>query len=173
MPNITAIETVIPADVMPNLILLRIHTDEGLIGCGETYYTPQAIEALVHDWMAERLIGADARRIEAHWRFLYERCTAFGSPGAEMRALSAIDVAERLNCTIHCALPYDKKVIAAANTGRPYVMTAGRLFNRFAMKFKTLVDELDGLGADRDELRGDASVSSAYNSVSDAEITDE
>ena len=52
-------------------------------------------------------------------------------------------------------------------------MTAGRLFNRFAMKFKTLVDELDGLGVDRDELRGDASVSSAYNSVSDAEITDE
>ena len=87
--------------------------------------------------------------------------------------LSAIDVAERLNCTIHCALPYDKKVIAAANTGRPYVMTAGRLFNRFAMKFKTLVDELDGLGVDLDELRIDTSISSAYNSVSDAEIIDE
>ena len=43
--------------------------------------------------MAERLIGAEATDIESHWRFLYERCTAFGFPGAEMRALSAIDVA--------------------------------------------------------------------------------
>ncbi|APZ92587.1 mandelate racemase/muconate lactonizing enzyme family protein [Fuerstiella marisgermanici] len=93
MPKITAIETSIPSGIMTNLLLVRIHTDDGLIGCGETYYTPQTIEALIHDWMAERLIGAEATDIEAHWRFLYERCTAFGFPGAEMRALSAIDVA--------------------------------------------------------------------------------
>jgi len=93
MPKITAVETVIPSDIMPNLILVRIHTDDGQIGCGETYYTPHAIDALIHDWMSERLIGAEATDIEAHWRFLYERCTAFGYPGAELRALSAIDVA--------------------------------------------------------------------------------
>lgn len=93
MPRITAIETCVPSGIMPNLILVRIHTDDGLIGCGETYYTPHAIEALIHDWMAERLLGSEATDIEAHWRFLYERCTAFGTPGAEMRALSAIDVA--------------------------------------------------------------------------------
>ena len=92
MPKITAIETAIPADIMPNLLLVRIHTDEGWIGCGETYYTPHAIEALIHDWMAERLLGADPLTIESHWRFLYERCTAFGYPGAELRALSALDV---------------------------------------------------------------------------------
>ncbi len=93
MPKITAVETVIPSDIMPNLILVRIHTDDGRVGCGETYYTPHAIDALIHDWMAERLIGAEATDIEAHWRFLYERCTAFGYPGAELRAISAIDVA--------------------------------------------------------------------------------
>ncbi len=93
MPRITAIETAIPSGIMPNLILLRVHTDAGIIGCGETYYTPHAIEALIHDWMAERLLGAEATDIESHWRFLYERCTAFGTPGAEMRAISAIDVA--------------------------------------------------------------------------------
>ena len=93
MPTITAIETVVPARIMPNLILVRVHTDEGFIGCGETYYTPHAIEGLIHDWMAERLLGAGATDIESHWRFLYERCSAFGTPGAEMRALSAIDVA--------------------------------------------------------------------------------
>jgi L-alanine-DL-glutamate epimerase-like enolase superfamily enzyme len=93
MTRIVAIETAVPAHIMPNLILLRIHTEDGFVGCGETYYTPHAIEALIHDWMADRLLGANALDIEAHWRFLYERSTPFGFPGAEMRALSAIDVA--------------------------------------------------------------------------------
>ncbi len=93
MPKIVAIETAIPSNIMTNLILVRVHTDDGLIGCGETYYTPHAIDALIHDWMAERMIGAEATDIESHWRFLYERCSAFGFPGAELRALSAIDVA--------------------------------------------------------------------------------
>lgn len=93
MTRIVAIETVIPSKLVPNLLLLRIHTDSSFVGHGETYYTPHAIAALIHDWMAERLLGADALAIQAHWRFLYERCTPFGPPGAEMRALSAIDVA--------------------------------------------------------------------------------
>jgi len=91
--KITALETRILSETMPNLILLRVHTDEGITGCGETYYTPHAIEALIHDWMGERLLGGDALAVESHWRFLYERCTPFGALGAEMRALSAIDVA--------------------------------------------------------------------------------
>lgn len=93
MSRIVSIETAIPNSIMPNLVLVRIHTDDGLIGCGETYYTPHAIAALIHDWMAERLLGADALAVEGHWRFLYERCSSFGRPGAEMRALSAIDLA--------------------------------------------------------------------------------
>jgi len=93
MSRITAIETAIPSSIMPNLALVRIHTEDGFIGCGETYYTPHAIASLIHDWMAERLLGADALAIESHWRFLYERCTPFGHPGAELRALSALDLA--------------------------------------------------------------------------------
>jgi galactonate dehydratase len=93
MPRITAIETAIPHGIMPNLLLVRVHTDDGLVGCGETYYTPHAIAALVHDWMAARLLGADALAVESHWRWLFERCTPFGHPGAELRALSAIDLA--------------------------------------------------------------------------------
>lgn len=93
MPRITRIETCIPVDIMSNLMLVRVHTAEGHVGCGETYYTPSAIADLIHDWMSERLLGAEAANIESHWRFLYERCTAFGTPGAEMRALSALDVA--------------------------------------------------------------------------------
>ena len=66
MSKITAIETIHPSEVMPNLMLLRIHTDDGVIGHGETYFTPEAIAALIHDWMARRLIGADALAVESH-----------------------------------------------------------------------------------------------------------
>ena len=54
MPNITAIETTIPSGIMPNLVLVRVHTDAGIIGCGETYYTPHAIQSLIHDFKAFR-----------------------------------------------------------------------------------------------------------------------
>lgn len=98
-PRITAIETLIPHEFMPGLMLLRIHTDAGtvdgtpVIGHGETYYIPQAAATAIHDWMAQRLLGADAVAIESHWRFLFDRAMAFGGMGAELRALSAIDLA--------------------------------------------------------------------------------
>ena len=91
--RITAVETVIPQDIMPGLLLLRIHTDAGLVGNGETFYAPHAVAAMLHDWMARRLLGADPLSIEHHWRFLYERTSAFGSRGTELRAISAIDLA--------------------------------------------------------------------------------
>lgn len=98
-PRITALETAIPHDLMPGLLALRIHTDVGtvggvpVIGHGETYYIPSAAAAVIHDFFAPRLLGASALAIESHWRFLYDRMTAFGGTGAELRALSAIDLA--------------------------------------------------------------------------------
>lgn len=91
--RITAIETVIPDDIMPGLLLVRVHTDSGFIGHGETYYGPHAVQAMVHDWMAYRLLNADALAIENHWRYFYERFANFGVRGAELRAISAIDLA--------------------------------------------------------------------------------
>jgi len=91
--KIVAIETVTPDAVMPGLMLLRVHTDTGLVGHGETYSASHAVASLIHDWMARRLLGADALAGESHWRFLYERCTAFGVRGAELRAISALDLA--------------------------------------------------------------------------------
>lgn len=98
-PRIVAVETLIPDDIMPGLMLLRLHTDAGsvggvpVIGHGETYYIPHAVAATLHDWMARRLLGADATAIESHWRFFYERCCSFGVKGCELRAISAIDLA--------------------------------------------------------------------------------
>lgn len=98
-PRIVKIETVIPHEVMPGLLAVRVHTDAGtvdgvpVIGHGETYYIPTAAASVIHDFFAPRLLGSDATAIESHWRFLYERMTAFGGTGAELRALSAIDLA--------------------------------------------------------------------------------
>lgn len=98
-PRIVAVETLIPHDIMPGLILLRLHTDAGtvngtpVIGHGESYYIPHAVASTLHDWMARRLLGADALAIESHWRFFHDRFASFGGFGAEMRALSAVDLA--------------------------------------------------------------------------------
>jgi len=91
--RITKIETIVPDEWMPHLLLLRVHTDAGIIGHGETCYAPGAVASLLHDWMAQRLIGADALAIESHWRFFYERFANFGVRGAEIRAISALDLA--------------------------------------------------------------------------------
>ena len=91
--RITRIETCLPKDLFAGLVLCRIHTDQGLVGCGESYYIPEAVAAVIHDWFRHRLLGADALAIESHWRFLYERAANFGVRGAELRALSAVDLA--------------------------------------------------------------------------------
>ena len=86
--RITAIETVVVPQIMPGLLLLRIHTEADISGDGDTYYAPQAVASLIHDWMAHRLLGGDALAIESHWRFFYERFANFGVCGAELRAIS-------------------------------------------------------------------------------------
>ena len=91
--TITAIETARSIDIFPGLLFCRVHTDQGIIGCGESYYIPEALEGVIHEWISHRLIGADALAIESHWRFLYERGSNIGMRGAEIRALSAIDLA--------------------------------------------------------------------------------
>ena len=91
--RITAIESVIAPSFGPNLLLVRIHTDVGIVGHGESFYCAGAMQSLIHDYMARRLLGADAMAIESHWRFLYERIANIGVRGAELRAISAIDLA--------------------------------------------------------------------------------
>jgi galactonate dehydratase len=93
--KLTRIETIHlgPDSVMPALLLVRLHTDEGLIGEGETYYTPEATRAFIHELAAPLLLGQDPLAIERHWRTLYEMCARFGAKGNEMRAISALDVA--------------------------------------------------------------------------------
>ena len=62
--KITKLETIRLAS-RPTLIWVRVHTNDGLIGLGESWFGCSAIEADIHDRIAPALIGADASRIEA------------------------------------------------------------------------------------------------------------
>jgi galactonate dehydratase len=90
--KITKLETVW-LDAHPHTLWVRVHTDVGLVGLGETYYAPRAVAALIHDVLATLLIGRSAFDIERHWANMFATVNFFGFAGAEMRAISAIDIA--------------------------------------------------------------------------------
>ena len=75
-----------------NLIWVKVHADNGQHGFGESFMWPASVEAHIHETMAPMLLGEDPRTLESHWRTMYGYL-GFRSSGAEMRALSAIDIA--------------------------------------------------------------------------------
>ena len=60
---ITKIET-IRLELHPNLIWVRLYTDEGVTGLGETWFGTGPVEADIHERIAEKLLGEDPSRIE-------------------------------------------------------------------------------------------------------------
>lgn len=90
--KITAIDT-LRLDEFPNLLWVQVQTDEGLTGLGETFFGPAAAEAYIHESAAPRLIGSDPLRIDRHSKTLLDGYLGFSGSGAEMRGLSAIDIA--------------------------------------------------------------------------------
>lgn len=89
--KITQIETLRVAE-HPNLLWVQVHTDEGLIGLGETFYGAAAVEGHIHEIVAPQLIGADPLAIDKISKQLVGYL-GFRSSGAETRAASAIDIA--------------------------------------------------------------------------------
>jgi L-alanine-DL-glutamate epimerase-like enolase superfamily enzyme len=77
----------------PKLVFLRVHTDEGIVGTGETYETPAALEAYVHHEMAAYLLGKDPLQIDRHWTHLFRAPRLALGKTLEIRALAALDVA--------------------------------------------------------------------------------
>jgi len=91
--KITRIQT-IQAPEWPHILWVLVHTDEGLVGLGESYKDAHAIRALLVDEFGPRfLLGRDPFAIESIWRTLFEWGHFAGWAGAEMRAMSALDIA--------------------------------------------------------------------------------
>jgi L-alanine-DL-glutamate epimerase-like enolase superfamily enzyme len=89
--KITGIETIRLAE-RPNLVWLRVETDEGITGLGETFFGAGAVEAHLHETLAPKVIGQDPLRIDQLSADLVGYL-GFRSTGAEARGNSAFDLA--------------------------------------------------------------------------------
>jgi L-alanine-DL-glutamate epimerase-like enolase superfamily enzyme len=89
--KITKVETLRLGEI-PNLLYVRIHTDEGITGLGETYLGAAAVEAYLHETAAPILLGSDPLRIE-HTSAALRGYLGYASTGAETRGASAVDIA--------------------------------------------------------------------------------
>src|SRR4051812_39388155 len=90
--KITSIET-LRTEEFANVLWVRVHTDAGVVGLGETFYGAGAVESHIHDTLRWRLLGRDPLRIEAIHRDMLNLPMAQSSTGVEYRAASAIDIA--------------------------------------------------------------------------------
>ncbi len=90
--KITAIESLQWTE-FPRLMVVRVHTDAGIIGLGETVDKIPGAKGALHGTLAPLLLGQDAQDIEGLWRFVFDNLMYHGYAGAELRALSAVEVA--------------------------------------------------------------------------------
>ncbi len=90
--KITAVETV-QLPHLNNILWVQVHTDEGIVGLGETFRGANAVAAYIHSDIAPQLVGQNPLEIDRISKLLLEPYVGFRSSGVEIRAASAIDIA--------------------------------------------------------------------------------
>jgi L-alanine-DL-glutamate epimerase-like enolase superfamily enzyme len=108
--KITDIETIIlrmPEPVLPNgdnlqdILIIRVHTDEGITGIGEAHTSPTVLKAVIDapishlttQGLKPLLIGKDPRRINELWELMVRHTASYGRRGVVMQAISGVDIA--------------------------------------------------------------------------------
>ena len=89
------------ADGSQDDLVIKIHTDEGIVGIGEVDSAPEAVAALVNrssshaiaGSLRELLVGEDPRDVERLWQKMYRGLIYIGRRGIALHALSGIDIA--------------------------------------------------------------------------------
>ena len=89
--KIVKLETIRIED-RPNLLWIQVHTDEGLVGLGETFFGAQAVEAYIHETVAPIVVGRNPLEIDKLSADLIGYL-GYRSTGVEMRGNSAFDIA--------------------------------------------------------------------------------
>ncbi|MEX0921976.1 MAG: mandelate racemase/muconate lactonizing enzyme family protein [Rhodovibrionaceae bacterium] len=82
-------------------LIVRIHSEDGLVGIGETDANPWAVKGMIEApgthcmglGLKEMLIGADAEDVEGLWQKLYEGSAMNGRRGLGIHAIGALDMA--------------------------------------------------------------------------------
>jgi galactonate dehydratase len=94
--RIIAIETLQQARYS-NLVWVRIETDEGLVGLGETIRNPEAVTAYIHETCAPYLLGKDPRQVTHHAHQLLHKVgnhfNGFPTRSVEIGGNAAVDIA--------------------------------------------------------------------------------
>jgi L-rhamnonate dehydratase len=108
--KITAVEPIVlrvgevdtrRADGTQDAFLVRIHTDEGIVGIGEADTSPYVARTIVEmpsshaiaRGLAELLLGRDPLEIGSLWQLLFHGSDHYGRGGAALHTISAIDMA--------------------------------------------------------------------------------
>jgi galactonate dehydratase len=158
--KITSLETIRIAE-RPNLIWLRVHTDDGISGLGETFFGATTVEAHIHDYIAPRVIGRNPLQIDLLSSDLVGYL-GFRSSGAEVRGNSAFDIAlwdlfgKAMNQPIAQLLGgFTRREIRTYNTcaGTNYVKkTTGQVTENYGVGESNEFDDLNGFLNCADEL---------------------
>ncbi len=107
--RITEVETILLSlpeirdvgDGCQDLLILKIHTDVGIVGLGEVHTNAPAAKAIVEaplmsvsaSGMGRLLVGEDPRDINRLWDTLYAKTQSYGRRGLAIHVLSGIDIA--------------------------------------------------------------------------------
>jgi L-alanine-DL-glutamate epimerase-like enolase superfamily enzyme len=151
--KITALETIRIAE-RPNLLWLRVHTDEGLVGLGETFFGAATVEAHVHEYIAPRVIGRDPLEIDRLAADLVGYL-GFRSSGAEVRGNSAFDIALWDLFGKATGQPVAQLLGGFSRRSiRTYNTCAGTEYIKQATGQTTANYDLGGPGRDYDDLNG-------------------
>jgi len=89
------------ADGSQDDLIVRLHTDEGIVGIGEVDSAPEVVKAVfeapnshyIATGLRHLLIGADPMDVEDLWRRMYMGSVYYGRRGVAMHAISGVDIA--------------------------------------------------------------------------------
>ncbi len=117
-------------------IIIKVHTDEGIVGYGEVDSAPWVVKAIIESpsshricqGLGEMIIGEDPFEMERIWEKMYVGSQFYGRRGVVIHAMSGIDIAlwdivgKALNKPIYKLLGGAQrgKVRAYASTLMPY-----------------------------------------------------
>ncbi len=88
-------------DGCQTICVIRVHTDEGIVGIGEAHTNPLAAQAIIDSplysvsaqGLKHVILGEDPRDINRLWDKMYRASQTYGRRGLLMHAMSGIDLA--------------------------------------------------------------------------------
>jgi len=117
-------------------IIIKVYTDEGIVGYGEVDSAPWVVKAIIESPVSHRIcqglansvVGQDPFNVDSIWEKMYQSSMFYGRRGAVVQAMSGIDIAiwdiigKALGKPLHKVFgaTYRNKVRAYASILMPY-----------------------------------------------------